>query len=366
MLKLFLVCLMLFSNTVFADTQWQNQIQSFINNWRLDNKIPAVSMSIKLPNQPIRNFISGTTTMKGDVLVTKDSLFGVGSITKTFISAAILQLQQEGKLNIYDPIGSYFPEYPRWHSVTIVELLNMTSGIPNYTAFPRFEKLIHQTPKAQYPLIQFIDLAYQQQDDFLPGHGWHYSNTNYYLLGLIIEKITHHDLADELKQRFFIPLKLDHTYYSDKAYPRFVLSQMAHAYFNNRDVTQENPCYFGPAGSMVMNSGDILRWVKLLFTPGKVLNQKSLSQFMTTITVPYSPPKPNGAAYGLGVYSLNIPYYGLVWWYSGVRDGYSSVFVWIPSKKIIITAQINSWKENNFGVLMPGQPFLNQLLKIIQ
>jgi D-alanyl-D-alanine carboxypeptidase len=309
--------------------------------------------------------LNGTPTLNGKTKITDDSLFGVGSITKTFVAVTILQLQETHQINLDDSISRYFPEYPRWGKITIRQLLNMTSGISNFTRTEIFKKLIENEPTTYHPPSFFVDLAYKQKDEFSPGKGWYYSNTNYYLLGMIIENITKKSLLHEFQQRFFKPLHLTNTYYSIDTYPASIYRQQVHAYLNDKDVTKENPSYYGPAGCMLMNTKDLLIWTQALFTPGKILSKHSLNNLMKTQTVPSNPPKPDGSRYGLGMYSLDIPGYGLVWWYTGVIDGYSSVFIWIPKKQIIIAAQVNRWKDNNFGLLMPGQYFINTILETI-
>ncbi len=242
----------------------------------------------------------------------------------------------------------------------------MTSGIPNFTQTIRFKKLIQSQPTAYHSPTFFVDMAYEEKDEFTPGKAWSYSNTNYYLLGILIEKVTHHTLAEEFNQRFFKPLHLNHSYYSASNYSTKVQNQKAHPYFNNQDMNDVNPSYYGPAGSMLMNTTDLVIWTQALFTPGKILSQASINQLMTTVPVPRTPPRPAGSRYGLGIFSLEIPGYGLTWWYTGVVDGYSSLFMWIPGRKIILTAQINGWGGNNFALLMPGQVFTNTLLQKIQ
>ncbi|EHL30811.1 hypothetical protein LDG_7174 [Legionella drancourtii LLAP12] len=241
----------------------------------------------------------------------------------------------------------------------------MTSGIPNFTRTEAFKKLIEHEPTTYHSISFFVNLAYGQKDEFMPGKGWHYSNTNYYLLGMIIEKITNQSLPLEFQQRFFKPLNLNNTYYSISSYPISIYKRQVLAYLDNKDVTKENPAYYGPAGGMLMNIRDLLIWTEALFTPGKILSKHSLDQLRQTQAVPPNPPKPNNARYGLGIYSLEIPGYGLVWWYTGVINGYSSIFMWIPNKKTILVAQIDRWKDNNFGLLMPGQNFINTILETI-
>lgn len=356
-----LIIFAIFSLYVASASASSDSIKQFIEQWREKNQIPAVSFLIKSPKSNIY-YLSGTTTLNSNRKIEDQTLFGVGSITKTFIAAAILQLQETGQLNLDDPLSKYFPEYPKWSAITLRQLLNMTSGIPNFTKSEVFKKLIEKNPTEYHSPSFFINMAYGQNIEFAPGKRWLYSNTNYYLLGMLIEKITHSKLDTQLDQRFFKPLDLRHTYYLSDTAPLSVFNKKAHAYLDGRDVTDQNPAYYGPAGGMLMNAKDLLTWTQALFTPGKILSEKSLKELMTTQIVPSNPPKPEGSRYGLGIYSLSIPNYGLVWWYTGVIDGYSSVFMWIPERKVTIVTQINRWQGNNYGLLMPGQELLDVAL----
>lgn len=187
----------------------QENISAFIEKWRQENHIPAVALAIKISGKNPIYYKKGTTILNGKTKITDRNLFGIGSITKTFIAATILQLQETHQINLNDSIHRYFPNYPRWKKVTIRQLLNMTSGIPNFTKTVAFNKLIENKPTAYHAPSFFINLAYKQKKEFMSGKDWHYSNTNYYLLGMIIEKITKHPLPYEFQQRFFKPLRLN-------------------------------------------------------------------------------------------------------------------------------------------------------------
>lgn len=338
--------------------------QDFLNQWRQQQQVSSVVVSVQnTETGHVFNEASGTTTLHGKIPVTTETLFGIGSITKTFVAAAILQLQEEHQLALDDPIGSFFPQYPRWKSITIRQLLNMTSGIANYTSFPSFEALQRSPLKKMIGPEHFIDQAYAVSDKFSPGEGWYYSNTNYSLLGLLIEKVTSRPLKDVLAQRFFRPLHLSHTFYSASFYPYSVTKRMAHAYDGNHDATPFNFSVYGAAGSMLMNATDLRTWAGALFTPGIILKQASIDEMKKTVAVPPSPPKPLGARYGLGVYSLDIPGLGTVWYYAGVVDGYTSCFVYIPSQHKIIAAQLASWPKGHIYLLFPNQPLMQQLFK---
>jgi len=349
----------------FADAH-QN-FQDFLNQWQSQNHITSVVIGVEdLKSHQIQTYQSGSLLINTSKAPTINSLYGVGSISKTFVSATLLQLQEEGKINLDNPIGPYFPEYPRWKSITIRQLLNMSAGIVNFTESPDFKKLAASNPTQIIPPKTLINMAYAHPDYFAPGHGWHYSNTNYFLAGLIIEKITHESLEKNYQERFFKPLDLNHSFYSESFYPKDVLAQMAHGYANHHDITDFNAGLPGAAGSMLMSTGDLLNWTEDLLTPGKVLNPKSLNEFLTTVAVPNMSPRPEGSQYGLGIFwtKFKDKNVGASWWYTGVITGYTSIFMFIPAEHKIITAQVATYPDNNYAVLFPNQDFVKKLLQL--
>lgn len=362
LIQFFCLSIILLFNNIYAATP-SNTFQSFLDNWRTQNQITGVVVSIDdLSTHTITDYRSGTVTLQGKMPVSTANLFGVGSISKTFVAATILQLQEEGKLKLDNPLSIYFPQYPKWGTITIRELLNMTSGVPNFTEAPTFADLATTNPSKLLPPQTFIEAAYNTPIYFKPGQGWHYSNTNYLLLGLLIEHVAGQPLNDVLQKRFFTPLHLEHTFYSAHFYPKGVEAQMAHGYYNGEDLSNFNAGLYGASGSMVMDSHDLITWTHALLTPGIILNKASIQDLEQTVVVPPQKPRPPGSLYGLGIFSLQIPKLGIIWWYAGVIDGYTSVFVWIPSENKIITAQASSWPKGHYEVLFPNQALLQELL----
>ena len=309
------------------------------------------------------HFTSGTTTRLNNQPVSFDTLYGVGSISKTFVAATLLQLQEEGKLTLDTPIGKYLPVYSRWEAVTIHQLLNMTSGIYNFTESQAFQKLHNGKLKNKIPPSQIIQIAYNHHhDEFKPGEKWKYSNTNYVLAGLIIEQVTKKSLATVYQERFFAPLHLKNSHYSNAFYPNAVVKKMAHVYSNghNRLITNTrfNAGLWGAAGGMVMNSQDLLVWVQSLFTPGKILSIHSLAEMKNTTPIGYASLKPPNSRFGLGIYSLAANKLGEIWWYTGIIAGYTSAVVWIPELHTIIVAQAASWPADTMQILSPNETLM--------
>jgi len=370
-----LIISVIFSNliipTAFSDDS-TTDLQHFLNNWRIQKKVPGVILLIKTPTQH-NIFTSGTTRLNGDERITENTLFAVGSITKTFTSAMILRLEAEGKLNINDKIGHYFPQYPRWKNITIKQLLNMTSGIPNFTENKKWIKNLKSGFKNTWTKDQIINASYKQQDYFNPGNGWHYSNTNYVLLGIIIENIIHKPLSDIFKTQFFQPLGLKNSYYEEDKYSPDVLKRMAHGYDDNQDLTQtiiaKNVSNIGPpGGAIIMNTIDLESWINHLLIKKDILPEKQLNEMLDGVPTPYNNkidlPNPK---YGLGIGISVLQNTGEIISYAGTFPGYGSTFVWLPKYKILIITQMNVDRHGNDEssyLHFPSQPLIQGVLKI--
>lgn len=148
--------------------------------------------------------VSGYSDLATKTLLQADSAFHIGSITKTFTAALILQLCQEGTLSLQDPMSTWIDGFSYGTDVTVEMLLSHTSGIPDFVSLSTH----HPDDGPRDSINHVLNLA----PDFLPGSSWKYSNTNFTILGLIAEEVTSSTWADLITRRFLKPLKLDHTY----------------------------------------------------------------------------------------------------------------------------------------------------------
>lgn len=361
-IKFFIAALLTLSFASYASTQ--DSITQYAEQWRHQNDIPALSLYIISPKTNIQ-ILSGHNKMKTGQPLTSDMLFGVGSITKTFVSITILKLEEEGKLKLSDKVGKYFPEYRKWRNVTIKQLLNMTSGIPNATHNKTVLKNMMTKVQPGYTPEKLINIAYQYPLKFESGHGWSYSNTNYVLLGKIIEKITGKPLETVFNDKIFNPYDLHHTIFSNTSYTNLQLKEMVHGYRENVDITQMNPSNLGAAGAAFMNANDLVKWIDALLIQKKVLEPKELKQFLTFIPVPINQPKNQFYGYGLGIFMQKTKKYGEILEYAGVAYGYSSTFVWIPKKHILLIAQINRLQKNHYNYLFTNGALVPNVLKML-
>ncbi len=355
------------------------EIQGILDHWRASQDIPGATLSIYLPGHKIPiTFTSGKTQIYGGQRINSNNLFQAGSITKSFTSMIILQLEAQGKLNIDDPITKYLPQYPQWHDVTIRELLNHTSGIFNYTDTAAFNDIRKANPEEGFTPEEIVRIASRYPMYFQPGHGWHYSNTNYVLAGMIIHAVTHKPVSDVMNYYLHGGMRIDllNTYYLPKIYPESILHRMAHGYNTKGvDVTESNMAWASTAGAIVSTTQDLLTWWRALFQ-GHLLPNPQLWQMMSLVCLPGDknchPGQPIshlqgwqiGHGYGLGIAeaAFGSSEIGPVWWHNGSTAGYKAIVMWFPKPDIYMAITIN---RNPGYLLRPDLPITRQVLNVL-
>jgi D-alanyl-D-alanine carboxypeptidase len=349
----------------------QNAINAYLAAQARNEHISGISLSVSLPGEPANiNLTTGQRAWNSGGSVASDDLWQIGSNTKAFTAAALLQLEAEGKLTIDQTIGMWLPQYPAWKNVTIRQLLDMTSGIAGYDNVPgmlRAETSIHRrwTPEQ---LIAFSDPIYPNAPS--PTHGWDYSNTNYMLAGLIIERVTGDSYTNELRKRFFGPLGLKNTFYYPNVYPSSVTDRMVSGYFENtgpgnegiqklvgRDMRLCDMSWAGAAGGIVSTPEDVTRWVRALYK-GDMLAPQQRRELMTIVSIKTGKPLAtttltDPAGFGLGVGQGTRAKMGTYWYYQGETLGYRMVYVWFPKSDVVIAVGANSQPTtNHIGMLI--------------
>lgn len=307
---------------------------------------PGAAVLIVKDGRPLLRKAYGLANVELRVPNRPEQVFRIGSVTKQFTAAAILLLAERGKLALNDEIPKHLPGYPaRGPKITIEHLLTHTSGIPNYTSLPEFRG------KARFDLThdEMLALWKDKPLDFPPGSKWQYSNSGYYLLGLIIEKVSGMTYAEFLDQNIFRPLGLSHTRY-DK--PEDIIPDRAAGY---EDVENKltNAAYLSmalpfAAGALVSTVDDLARWSAALFD-GKLISRASLQRMTTPYKLPSG--ETTGYGYGLGI-SAHAGH--RVVSHAGGINGFQSALLVLPEEHIVAVVL-----SNRAG----GQATLADLLK---
>lgn len=354
---------------------FQEKLQILCDNYlkqyaNIEN-ISAISISVKSPvTTGIITITSGHPSFWEGISLTSDDLYQIGSITKSFIAVILLQLEADPKyhFHINDKLSKYLPQYPKWRNVTIKQLLNMTSGIPSYTDTKQFAKRYLSNPFQEMLPEELIQYAYHQPR---LKNGFHYSNTNYILAGMVISKLTGHSIQEEMQQRFIgknpaFPPNLSNTYYISHISTELSAKKIVHGFYNKRgnlprnlDVTYHTLSWAGASGALVSTTEDVVSWVRALFT-SQLLSTKQFQELTSLVSVKTGKsikiPSQNEAGFGLGIglsYDPNYPD-DLVYSYEGETLGYRAFYIHVPTKDITIALAVNSAveDENNHLLLL--------------
>ncbi|MBO2451141.1 beta-lactamase family protein [Actinomadura barringtoniae] len=261
--------------------------------------------------------------------------YRIGSTTKTFVATVLLQLEAEGKLSLNDTLDKWLPGVVQGNGndgkqITVRQVLDHTSGIFSYTSDPVFlengftEKFLQHRYDTYTP-AQLVGIAMSHAPLFAPGAGWSYSNTDYVLAGMVVEKVTGRSYGSEIDRRILKPLGLYATSVpttassmplpSSRAYSKLSLQPTPAG--KTYDVTELNPSEAGSAGAMISDSDDLNKFFSALLG-GRLLPAAQLKEMKTT--VPVGAPYPfNG--YGLGLMRTDLPCGGSVWGHAGGIQG---------------------------------------------
>jgi D-alanyl-D-alanine carboxypeptidase len=271
-----------------------------------------------------------------------DDRFRIGSNTKTFVATVLLQLVDEGKLSLDDTI-SHFElgvAVPNEKRITLRELAEMRSGIVDAYSIPTVQKQSEawwsrQTPK------QWIAVAAKEPPLFAPGAKYNYSNTNWFLLGMIIEKVTHDTIQHEIHNRILAPMSLSHTSFPTTNWG--MPSPYAHGYSLNGggqwidESAALAPSVSWAAGAMISDMGDMKRWVKAYVT-GTTNGAASQRARLTCL-----PTGEENLSFGLGI-GCSAGWYG----YTGGITGYNTGAYYMPAAGATIIVFVNSQREKPF------------------
>jgi D-alanyl-D-alanine carboxypeptidase len=259
--------------------------------------------------------------------------FRIGSNTKTFVISVLLQLVGEKKLTLDDPLGRFEVgvKIPNAANITVRELCDMRSGLFEAYDTPQFAKLNWKLPPNFSPRL-LVGWAAQQKPYFAPNKGYHYSNTNYLLLGLIIEALTKDTVGNQIRKRLIEPYGLTQTSFPQtEAMPDpWVRGYELDKAKNWSDVSNTVPVAFmGAAGAMISDANDIRRWIKL-FTTGQAGGRATYHDLIDCI------PFLGNTSFGLGI-TCSAGWYG----YTGALPGYNTGDYYSPSTGLTIVAWID-------------------------
>ncbi|USQ13123.1 beta-lactamase family protein [Legionella lytica] len=348
----------------------QKVVEDYYKKYSKKEKFTAVQASVLIPQSQGTNQYEVKTAFTGTFglppiskTVSADSLFDIGSITKSFTALILLQLQAEGQLSLDDHLGKWLPQYPNWREVTLRQLLNMTSGIPNYSEDDEFSKKMEANLSRAWTDEELLSYAHPEKP--LPKHRkslYEYCNSNYILAGMVIEKVTGDAFANQLKLRIINAKNgLNHSYYpagpEGQATQKAISSQKVHGYYFDektqklQDTFDNNLSWAGAAGAIVANTQDVVQWVQLLYH-GTLIDAahrahalaelESVVSMKTGLPIPtVSAEEPTGFGLGVGYY-YDKELQQKFWVYKGSTLGFRTMYFWQPCNNVTTVVALNS------------------------
>ncbi|MFO1080481.1 MAG: serine hydrolase domain-containing protein [Reyranellaceae bacterium] len=371
-----------------------DKVQAALDRW-LAARAPvekvtgvAAYVSFGTPGPTIEAFAGKVGRNAGDAPVGQDTLFQMGSTTKSFAAAILLQLESEGRLTLDDTLGRWLPEYPAWKDVSLRRLLNMTSGLPNYSETEAMSRAWIETPQRILSAAELVALAYPAPSNALPPNsGYFYSNTNYILAGMVAAKAAGKPYRDQVHERLLQPLGLHSMFYEDRVYPPAVTARLAHGWFENpgcaeyqpkctvswnqrlvgRDVRELSLGWGQAAGGGIANARDLSRWQRAVFE-GRVVPPKQQAEWLALVSTRTGQPIADVSADNPGGFALGLARgkrgdQPAQWFYEGMTLGYRSLYVWFEAEKLMITVQTNSQPADGEGKLADAVSAIHEAVR---
>ncbi len=334
-------------NSQQSDSSKVLSVDSLVNSSMKEMNIPGLSISVLKKGKIICKKGYGYSNTELKYPATTQSNYLIGSVTKTFTAVAAMMLWEQGKFKLDDNIGKYLPELPtHWKPVTIRQLLNHTSGITTNLEKPdRYCKFSYTLE--DYTQLNVIEETACLPLGFPPGSKFEYSGRNYFLIGMLIEKLTGKSYEDFLKERIFIPLALDQTGMID--YQKLIPNRANGYNWQNGVVTnsqQMNPVIEFADGGLVSTVEDLGKWMMALIS-GKVLKPATLEMMWSNPILTDGKAAPYGIGFGLSPYNGQRRV-----GHTGGIPGYSSCITHFRDADLIVILLSNTCHEKyNVGLL---------------
>ncbi|GAA4991458.1 serine hydrolase domain-containing protein [Kitasatospora paranensis] len=310
------------------------RLDTAIEDVRKQAGIPGVVAGLWMPGKGRYVRATGVADTATGRPMTTDVLVRIGSETKTFTVTALLQLVDERRIGLDDPISAYVHGVPDGRRITLRQLAGMRSGLFPYTSDPDFVQALESDPSRSFTPREVLAYGFKHDNTFAPGAMFQYSNTNLVLLGLVIEKVSGLALADVIRRRVLRPAGLHRTFFPSgpqfpEPHPRGYTDQTLSGAIT--DSTDWNPSWAWAAGAMISDLQDLRRWARIVAT-GTLLSPQTQRERLTVLPTGFP-----GTDYGLGIFETG----GWIG-HNGSIPGYETVTVHLPSQRATLVIMINT------------------------
>ena len=325
-------------------------VQAKLDELRAGAEFPGATVGFAMPDGGAASVASGLADVEKKIPLAPSDRMLSGSIGKTYVAAVALQLVQEGKLNLDEKIERWlgrepwFDRLPNARQLSVRMLMNHTSGIPEHVLEKEFNSALQKSPDKIWAPAELIAYILDREPLFAAGQGWSYADTNYILVGMIIEKITRKTFYSELDRRILKPLKLARTSPSDSrtlaglvpgySRPNSPFGYEGRMILDGRFVL--NPQFEWTGGGLVTTAEDLARWAKALYE-GRAFKKELLTGMLDAVPAKTG----KGDKYGLGV-QVRQSEWGPSLGHGGWFPGYISEMEYFPERRISVAIQFNT------------------------
>jgi D-alanyl-D-alanine carboxypeptidase len=344
--------------TVPKTTELKQALQLKLDEWHKAGSFPGATLGVVLPNGEVFGLAVGFSDRELKTPMRPNDRMLAGSVGKTFAAATAMQLVKEGKIGLDDKIEKYlgrepwFSRLPNAKDITVRQLMNHTSGLVRYEFKEQFTKDLTANPGKTWKPEELLTYLLDEKPPFEAGQGWDYSDTNYIVLGMIIEKVTGRKFYDEANRRLVKPLRLNDTIPQDG--PRLKGVVQGYAGPNNpfggtdamiRDGKFAiNPQFEWTGGGYASTAEDLARWAKMIYE-GKAYSADLLPQVLNGVAAPMLGRE---TQYGLGVI-IRKTSIGTSYGHSGFFPGYMTDMMYFPDYKVAVAVQVNTSVGRSLG-----------------
>lgn len=358
----FLIVCLLYANVILGQTAnstaLKTALQLKLDEWHESASFPGATLGVALADGESFALAVGFSDREKKTPLKPSDRMLAGSVGKTFAAATALQLVKEGKIALDDKVEKYlgrepwFSRLPNAKEITICQLMNHTSGLVRYEFKDQFTKDLTANPEKAWKPAELLAYLFDEKPPFEAGKGWEYSDTNYIVLGMIIEKVTGRSFYNEADRRLLKPLKLSDTIPQDG--PR--LKRVVQGYagdknpFGGEDEMIRNgqfvinPQFEWTGGGYASTAQDLARWAKMIYE-GRAYSLDLLPQALDGVPAPMLGGE---TKYGLGVI-IRKTSVGLAYGHSGFFPGYMTDMMYFPEQKIAVAVQVNTSVPHTLG-----------------
>jgi len=339
-------------------TALKQALQLKLDEWHKAGTFPGATFGVVLPNGESFGLAVGVSDREKKTPMQPGDRMLAGSVGKTFAAATALQLIKEGKIGLDDRIEKYlgretwFRRLPNAKDITVRQLMNHQSGLVRYEFKDQFTKDLTANPEKVWKPAELVAYLLDEKPPFEAGKGWDYSDTNYIVLGMIIEKVTGKRFYDEANRRILKPLNLTNTIPQDG--PRLKGVVQGYAGPNNPFGGQDamikdgkfaiNPQFEWTGGGYASTGEDLARWAKMMYE-GKAFAPELLPQVLDGVAAPMLGGE---TRYGLGVI-IRKTAVGSSYGHSGFFPGYMTDMMYFPQQKVAVAVQVNTSVGRSLG-----------------